>query len=103
MLRKARYHHYRSTSFSGDEIGFSILMSPVDQTHVDVRVTYKSPKDHFCRKDAHASLTAKPDQRIAVKDLPAFMAQASFKCHHDNRGVSLAAANRFAWIWKYFL
>jgi hypothetical protein len=103
MLRKIRYHHDQSWWNKAQYKGFSVMMIPVDQEYVELRHTFCSQKDAFCKKKAREELQKKEGAIIPVTLLPQAIAELRQEMYSGERNASQAVANEHAWLWKYFL
>jgi hypothetical protein len=106
MLRKIRYHHCQSKWWKTAYKGYSIMMIPVDQEYVELRHTFCSQQDQFCKRQAREELQHKEGAIIPVSLLPQAVAEISSQMWNGVRigtGVHGENADMFAWLWKYFL
>lgn len=113
MLYKPRYLHQALRGSEFPTNGYSVLMLPVLDDHggqvsnlVDVKATICSKEDQFTRAGARAYLNTKEGTIILVSQLPQYLAKldalaCGFKL--KTKQQMRAHANRFAWLWKYFL
>lgn len=103
MLNKIRYHHENFNSTSFQHRGFSVAMIPVDQEYVELRHTFCSNDDQFCKKTARAYLDEKEGSIIPVALLPTALAVLAMRAKGLRGNASRWRSNSYAWVWKYFL
>lgn len=113
MLRKSRYLHMQTPN--GHFNGFSVFyfQDPEDSTDVvTFAVTFCSKKDTFNRRAARDACTVwcvnGETVTCRVVDFPMELAKIYSKCFgyaFDKYSVKVKRtfANKFAWVWKYFL
>jgi len=110
-LRKNRFIHYQTLDKETPYKGFTVELVPIgddngtpdNQNTVDLYVAMCHKVDHFSRAGGRYAVGMKKVQNIKVVELPIFLSQLEAKCWHYKIVNKRAAANRWAWVWKYFL
>lgn len=103
MFSRSRYIHQQ---VRGDKFhGFSVLLEPAqDPDSVNIRVTFCSHNDQFCKRTARETLAKRASFPVPVANLPRVLYGFQAKCDpHYYPSVSREGSNRWSWIWKYFL
>lgn len=106
MLRKVRYHHFNTGLLcAGDHFrGATVKFTPVDQEYVQVQHTFCSKEDTFCKRVGREEADRSEPNVIPVSHVPTYLAGLDAKVYGVNlKHVKQYQANKFAWVWKYFL